>query len=212
MVAAQWIVLAGLVIIALSEAVVFFGRRGRAVYEIGNEDGLLEELHDDLVAEEFVAAYMHAFRTGTPISRVVAAGLERFESGKDAVFSAMRGAIEVELTRWHGALLGLSVCGTLASALGVVGLIIGLPNAISGTNLIDLISTTGILVVLAVIIAVMAFVGHGALLKMMDRSRRWLDATGTEILNEAARTVVLSTKMSSVSLREPRPVAVGRKS
>ncbi len=211
MLVAQWVVMFGLVIIAALAALAYFGRQRRANFEIRNEDGLLDELHDDLVAGEFVAAYMHAFRTGTPISRVVAAGLERFEAGKEAVFEAMNRALEEEQTRWHGALLGLTVSGALASALGVIGLALSLPRVLNGASLVELVRSGGPIVGLAIAIAVLSFVGHGALLKKMEQSRSWLHDTASRILTDAARTVVTSTKMTVSTPPQARRVVAGRK-
>ena len=200
MVIAQIIVLVGLIIVAVYAATVFLGRQRKAQFEIHNEAGLFEELREFVVTFEFTAAYIHAYKTGTPISRVVGAGLERFDTGKEAVFNAMREAITEEQTRWQDSLFRLSVCGILSSALGVTGVLLELLRLQSVTNLSSLVPV-GLNVLLAVMIASLAFAGYSALTRNMQKSSVWLENTASIMLNQAARVVSLSTRITA-----PTPV------
>jgi biopolymer transport protein ExbB/TolQ len=196
----QILVLVGLIIVAVYAAMVFFGRQRKAQFEIYNEAGLFEELREFIVTFEFTAAYIHAYKTGTPISRVVGAGLERFDTGKEAVFSAMREAITEEQTRWQDSLLKLSICGIVGSAIGLVGVLMGLLGLQTASSLIAL-APIGLNVLLAVVVASLAFAGHSALMRNMQKSGVWLEDTASIMLNQAARVVSLSTRITA-----PTPV------
>lgn len=220
MVVTQMLILVGLIIVAAYAAMVFFGRQRNAHFEINNEVGLFEELRQYIVTGEYTAAYMHAFRTGTPISRVVGAGLERFDFGKEIVFMAMRHAVADEQIPWRDAILRLSVCGVLASGLGLIGVLVGLlevlglpqalglPQVLGGSSLIVVLVLAGLIVCLAVGTAVFAFSGHAVLLRGMEQSRDWLEETAKEMLDNAARVAMLSTRITAPSLPEaPEVVA-----
>jgi hypothetical protein len=206
MIVAQILVLVALLIVAAYAAMVFLSRQRRAKYEINNEVGLFEELRQYIVTFEFTAAYIHAYRTGTPISRVVGAGLERFDTGKEAVFEAMREAITDEQTRWQESILRLFICGLLASGFGLIGVLLNLPQALASSSLLRL-APAGLIALFAVGIAAFAFVGHGVLLRGMKQSQTWLEETATEMLNNAARVAALSTRITAPSVPEPRLVA-----
>jgi hypothetical protein len=218
MVVTQMLVLVGLIIVAAYAAMVFFGRQRRARFEVNNDVGLFEELRHYVVTGEFAAGYMHAFRTGTPIGRVVAAGLERFDSGKEVVFMAMRQAVADEQVRWRDAIFRLFVCGVLASGFGLIGValsllralglppVLSLPQVLGGSSLIGVLAPAGLIVLMAVGITVFAFVGHALLLREMERAQTWLEETATEMLENAARVAMLSTRITSSSLPEPRQV------
>lgn len=206
MAAAQMLTLLALVLVAAMTASVFFGRRRRARGEINNEVGLFEELRLFIVTSEFTAAYIHAFRTGTPISRVVAAGLEQFDTGKAAVFSAMYQAIDDEQARWRSALFRLSACGAVASAVGLIGVALGVLRALNAPGSSAALIWAGANVAISIAISLFAYAGHGALTRMMWQSRDWLETTATAMLENAARVAVLSTSISSAALPEPRPV------
>jgi biopolymer transport protein ExbB/TolQ len=206
----QILVLVGLIIVAVYTAMVFFGRQRKAQFEIHNEVGLFDELREFIVTSEFTAAYIHAYKTGTPISRVVGAGLERFDTGKEAVFNAMREAIIEEQTRWQDSMLKLSMCGIAGSLIGLIGVLLGLLRLQSTSRLVAL-APIGLNVLLAIIIASLAFAGHSALMRSMERSRFWLEDTATRMLNEAARVVSLSTRITAPSSVQP-PVLVRSRS
>ncbi len=195
---AQILVLVGLIIVAVYAATVFLGRQRKAQFEIHNEAGLFEELREFIVTFEFTAAYIHAYKTGTPISRVVGAGLERFDTGKEAVFKAMREAILEEQTYWQDSLFSLSVCGIAGSAIGVIGVLLGFLTFQSASSLVAL-APIGLNVLLAVVVASLAFAGHSALMRNMQKSSVWLEDTASIMLNQAARVVSLSTRITAPS-------------
>jgi biopolymer transport protein ExbB len=170
-------ILVVIVVASLYAAFVFLDRLQKLNRDRREPPGLLDEVRRALLDGNALAAVAHAVEADTPASRIMAAGLQRLDLGREAVEVAIEEASLREEERAARGLASLSTVATVTPLLGLLGTVTGMMSAftvLSATaqptpeQLAYGIAQALVTTAAGLMVAIPVHIGHGVLARKAD--------------------------------------------